>query len=110
MTKSLSTLRSSHAADRPFLESTPGGCVACNGGVISAPSIDLNASSSQRFSCVESDPAASINFDMRSRACCFFCFVHVGGETTLNAKERIASARVFDVNVKGLKARALIGV
>ena len=47
---------------------------------------------------------------MRSRAWCFLCFVQAGGETTSNAKARIASARVIDVNVTGLKARSLIGV
>ena len=46
---------------------------------------------------------------MRSRACCFLCFVQVGGDTTSNAKARIASARVIDVNVAGLNARSLIG-
>ena len=37
-------------------------------------------------------------------------FVQDGGEMTLNAKARIASARVIDVNVTGLNARSLIGV
>ena len=108
-TRSSSILRSSHVAERPFFESTPDGCVACNGGAVSAPSIDLNASNSHRFSCVESDPADSISFDMRSRACCLRCFVHVGGAITSNANARIASARVMDVNVAGLNARSLIG-
>src|SRR5581483_12373472 len=102
---------SSHAIERPFLELTPCGCVAVasKGGAASVPSIDLNASRSQRFSCVERDPAESINLDMRTRACCFLCFVQKGGEMISNASARIASARVMEVNVAGLKARSFIG-
>ena len=71
--------------------------------------IDLNSSSNQRFSCVESAADESINASMRSRTRFFFCPVQIFGAIVSKASAQIASARVAELNVLGSNARSLIG-
>src|SRR5258708_31821018 len=71
--------------------------------------MDLNASSNHKFSCVESEVEELIRAFKQSRMRLCLSGVQVLGAIVENANAHIASARVVDSNVNGLKARDFTG-
>src|SRR5271165_2961788 len=101
--------QSSQAAEQRFLEMGHLTSATFRGSAVSLPMIDLNASNSHKFSCVESDAEELINASNRSRTCLCFSGVQIFDAIASKASAQIASARVVDVKVNGSKARSLIG-
>src|SRR5208337_3049507 len=101
--------QSSQAAEQRFLETRHSTSATFRGSGFSLPMIDLNASNSHKFSCVESDSEELINVSNRSRTCFCFSGVQTFDAIAFSASAQIASARVVDVKVNGSKARSLIG-